>query len=822
MPRKDEFDFGAETDDSAQKTGVNRRDFIVQSMAAVSAAVAAQAGLMRNTASAAPLDSIIGQTEEGLFFRDRLPDYQSPFTLGSVDPVSLFDWDFPSLITSAVGDGTFGTQGMPERFSVHTTVPTAYQGMPIAVVGAGSSGLAAGYELMKLGFRIDYYEMQTAETTQVPTNSFARPSGRSYSWDFGGNGELDGSAGGWFTNDTLTAQTVMPNVGVNVHPWGRRVVELGAMRYPATHITLRTYTDKVFFNDYYYGEAGLSSPWVPFRDPGLYRSVNAAINDRGGVVPPNDSDTIRFDTVYDTKGIFADRTSANPPTPGVYSQTDRVKAGTTLASSNAAVQNLTFKYFDLLYGTTGVLTPILELYSAYTNNPTQANRNEIVAEWESLIEQYDGMSLNEVLSERGWGDLPAYDNDWGTYNISLSEMFGEIGTGTGPFAMFYYSSFMELLRIALQAADSNQDYFLGGSTYQLQPFLTHFTPIAGRSSQSCLFNETKRRVVTDKVVAIEKNSGGGVQITTRASDGTTTTKSYTAAVLTASPAAMRSADLFPDLDGFIPTRAISYFKRIRINNNSKISVNFPNIIGTPLSQAFWMNRIGPLDFDTGNDTIVTTLSDKTIRQVYTFDNYHWRTQVTTNDVGSLAQSGTMLLNYGWDYNAQSWTALDNNDAVRLAWQQVDRIYQFNGAYDANIEWAIENGQSASIVWEKVDGFNAAWRMAQPGGQTDYGDPASSALSRYSEFETAQVFGMTSYNPEIEEYTGLFISGEATASPGLSGWVEGSIQTALQAVAGILKYLNEGTPTRLDPEDNITRTNFALQAHPGVNRIVTST
>ena len=32
------------------------------------------------------------------------------------------------------------------------------------------------------------------------------------------------------------------------------------------------------------------------------------------------------------------------------------------------------------------------------------------------------------------------------------------------------------------------------------------------------------------------------------------------------------------------------------------------------------------------------------------------------------------------------------------------------------------------------------------------------------------------------------TGEASASPGLSGWVEGSIQTGLQAVAGIVKYL----------------------------------
>ena len=94
-----------------------------------------------------------------------------------------------------------------------------------------------------------------------------------------------------------------------------------------------------------------------------------------------------------------------------------------------------------------------------------------------MIRMYDKMSLWEMLIATGWQDMPAYDKDWGEQGLSLLEMFGEIGTGTGLFAMFYYSSFMELLRIALQAADSNQDYFRGGDGYQLQPFLTHFVNI---------------------------------------------------------------------------------------------------------------------------------------------------------------------------------------------------------------------------------------------------------------------------------------------------------------------------------------------------------
>jgi len=73
-------------------------------------------------------------------------------------------------------------------------------------------------------------------------------------------------------------------------------------------------------------------------------------------------------------------------------------------------------------------------------------------------------------------------------------------------------------------------------------------------------------------------------------------------------------------------------------------------------------------------------------------------------------------------------------------------------------------------------------------------------------------GMTSYNYETSNYTGLFFAGEASASPGLSGWVEGSIQTALQSVGGILKYLNDASPTIHEPSTQ--GVSFALHAHPG--------
>jgi tryptophan 2-monooxygenase len=801
----------AEDQPESEKGQLSRREFMQSSASALAAVLVAKTAWLGGTAEAAPLRAIVRKSEADVYYRDRLPDYQSPFDTHA--ELSLFDWDFPSLVTSAE-NGTFGRQGMPEKFSTYTTVPAHYVRMPIAIIGAGAAGLAAGYELMKLGFEPHFYEMQTQDSPKGAT--YSRPNGKIYSWDFGGNGRTAGAGAGWYPSAALSpSNSVASYENGNVHHWGRRVAELGGMRYPATHLTLRTYTDIIFNKKYYYGTTGLTSSWVPMRDPGVYRRKRTPKPDRGGYVPPSPNDTLIFDTVYHTKGIFADRNSPNPPTLGGYAQLDRVKAGTRLAESNAAIQNLTFKFDEMLFGDKGILTPILTLYSQYTKDPgSQYLQKEIAREWKRLVKEYDSKSLGVVLSEAGWDNDPAYGNTWGDLNISLSEMFGEIGTGTGPFEVFFYSSFVEVLRVALQAADSDQDYFLGGSSYMLQPFLTNFVPTATSPQPTCLWNETQNRVITDKVMAIEKDAKG-VKITTQNEAGQRNTKIYTAVLMTASPSAMRATDIFPNPGGFIPSRTTSYIKRVRINNDSKIAVNFPNIASEPYSGAFWMNRSSDTDTNANNDAIVTTLTDKTIRQIYTFDNYYWATEYDDPGVGGFAKQGMLLLNYGWDYNAQSWTASDEEDAVRNAWRMMTDIYGFGTQYDNYLEWALKNKQAAVIVWEKIDGFNAGFRMAQPGRATEYGDnqQGTKVYATYSELQSMQVFGMSSYNPEISAYTGLFIAGEASASPGLSGWVEGSIQTALQSVAGIIKYLNVAKPERHSPSIS-GGTSFALQAHPG--------
>ena len=126
---------------------LSRRDFFQGSAAALSAAIASQAGLFSGTrhAKAKSLDSILEKSEQDLFYRDRLPDMQTPFTNSSSEPLSLFDWDFPALIKDAnINPGEFGGEGQPSSFSGFSSISKTYNDMPIAIIGAGGAGLAAG------------------------------------------------------------------------------------------------------------------------------------------------------------------------------------------------------------------------------------------------------------------------------------------------------------------------------------------------------------------------------------------------------------------------------------------------------------------------------------------------------------------------------------------------------------------------------------------------------------------------------------------------------------------------------------------------------
>ena len=92
----------------------DRREFMKVSALTVMAASTTRAVLFANQSQAESLSTILKTTEADLYYRNRLADYQTPFQNDQDNnPVSLFDWDFPSLVIGATnGEVTIQVRNM--------------------------------------------------------------------------------------------------------------------------------------------------------------------------------------------------------------------------------------------------------------------------------------------------------------------------------------------------------------------------------------------------------------------------------------------------------------------------------------------------------------------------------------------------------------------------------------------------------------------------------------------------------------------------------------------------------------------------------------
>lgn len=576
--------------------------------------------------------------------RDRLPE-----NLGI---------DYPSMIT----DGPI------------TDIDSRWFGKPVAVIGAGAAGLCAAYELMRCGLIPIIYEMQHTGTA---ADALARHGGRANSYNFAASG-------------------ASPAFG-----------ELGCMRFPKSHTTLRTYVDTVFKGEYHYGR-DVDNQWPPFIDPLLF--------DQSGDIPQSDWKVV-YDTAFYARGVN---------NRGFY----RVNEGATFANLPEAIQDVSTAFGELLFGQTGILNDLVQAYA-------DSDHKKITDVWASLNATYQDKSIFEVLRDQGWAKVVK-----GSNNTSRLTIFGELGLGSGGFDAFWGTTFMEIVRIKIHEDEVNQDAFVGCSSYMLSPFLTHKVVCADGKTKS-LMEVTSGRVVTDPVVNILKVTGGGVAINTQHGLGNGV---FPCAVLTASPTAI-STSIIIDEDIFRPD-VWDGIRNIPLTGCGKTFISFP----TP----FWKESSKQFP---GRDAIVTTVTDEALRQVYTFDDYHW---------GSGSKMGVLMLSYTWGDWAHKMGSLSGVDQAYLAYNMLKKIYaaEWQPEWDTLFVNALMRGDFQTINWSHERGFAGGYRMAD--------------LNRYPDQEAMWAAGRAANNADAA----VLLAGEATAWLGLSGWIEGALHSGINSTAGI--------------------------------------
>ncbi len=605
--------------------------------------------------------------------------------------IAMANLDYPSIVT-----------GGPIA-----EIDSKWYGKPVAIIGAGAAGLCAAYELMRSGLTPVIFEMQSAPGS---SGVGVRHGGRADSYNF-------------------SAAGTPPAFG-----------ELGCMRFPKSHTTLRTYVDEIFKGEYHYGRP-VDDQWPPFIDPLLLNPVDQ---------------TVVYDTVFYARGID-NRNSY------------RVQKGTVFDDLPEPIKDVSVAFDELLFGTTtGILNGLVAAYA-------DGDIEKIGDVWKELNITYQDKSIFEVLRDQGWEQIAK-----GTNRTSRLSIFGELGLGSGGFDAFWGTTFMEILRIKIHEDEINQDAFVGCSSYMLSPFVTHKVLCADGKTKS-LNDVTKNHIINSPIVSICANDGGGIRIYTEDSVHSEDSYIFPCAVLTVSPTAI-SSSIVVDEELFAP-EVWDGIRNIPLTGSGKTFIAFP--------KPFWKGSSSQFP---GHDAIVTTVTDEALRQVYTFDDYHW---------GSNSPMGVLMLSYTWGDWAHKMGSLSGLDQVQSAVRMLKEIYayEWNEEWDALFDTAIQNQAFRTINWSHERGFAGGYRMAD--------------LNRYDDQFYMWATGFYAGNTN----SALFLAGEATAWLGLSGWVEGALHTGINTTNGVGTWFqtsasNFGNWDQVVNPASIEGTSFAPIVAPG--------
>ena len=349
--------------------------------------------------------------------------------------------------------------------------------------------------------------------------------------------------------------------------------------------------------------------------------------------------------------------------------------------------------------------------------------------WKQFVLEYNNKSLYQVLLEHGWND-------------SEIDVLGCVGTGTGGIDAFFTSSFLEWVRITIQRVEENQQLVVGGTNQIAVRFWDEV--VAGTPWGHSVSVETLNDGAPLPGIATIRTPGPGQKGPIVITDTRGQTAKYGAAILTASP---RAIDMTVDINRDAFSQQVwSALRNVELTASEKVFAL--------TRTAFW-NQPGT------KYKLYTTLTDQTPRQMYQFD---------ASDFGQETAAGVLCLSYSWGTYALRYDALSEEARVRVDLEAIERMAFYGPAMRRKIEDEII--ETVSICWSDQLGYNAGWRMANPG-------QAQGVATLHKQCLAA--------DPVYDN--GLYLAGEALSWYGLSGWIDGAIKTGLQAAVSAARRLS---------------------------------
>lgn len=339
--------------------------------------------------------------------------------------------------------------------------------------------------------------------------------------------------------------------------------------------------------------------------------------------------------------------------------------------------------------------------------------------------------------ERTFYDFIASSDAFSRLSFRHREVFGQVGFGTGGWDSDFPNSMLEILRVNVTRLDDEQRYVVGG-VEQMPHRLWRQPADAAHWPCGTTLAGLNGGATRGRAVKIARREDGRIAVT----DQWGRTDEYAAVLVTCQSHLLTTAI---EVDESLFSQKLwMALDRTRYMQAGKTFVM--------VDRPFWKD----IDPATGRPLMSMTLTDRLTRGTYFFDNGPDR-------------PGVICLSYVWMTDALKVLPLPTEKRVELALSALANIYP-----GVDIASHIR-GNPICVSWEADENFLGAFKGALPGHY------------RYNRRMFSHF--MQGDMPAAER--GIFLAGDGISwTP---AWVEGAVQTALNAVWGIMTHLGGHSP-----------------------------
>ena len=374
---------------------------------------------------------------------------------------------------------------------------------------------------------------------------------------------------------------------------------------------------------------------------------------------------------------------------------------------------------------------------------------EVARAWQRTLEDHaDLVPLQRAIRARDtgeiktlWNELVQRFDDQTFYgflassehfrSFELREVFGQVGFGTGGWDTDYPNSILEILRVVVTAADDHHRGIVGGSQ-QLPVGLWRASTTSDHWPDGTSVESLNNGSTSPRVVRLRRT---GSEIVVGDADGGERT--YPAAIVTAQSWMLLST--IECDDDLLPIDHWTAIERTHYMGSTKVFV----LVDRP----FWKDK----DPNTGRDVVSMTLTDRMSRGTYLLDQGE-------------GKPGLICLSYTWSDDSLKLLALGPTERMNLVLRSLEGIYP-GVDFRSHIV-----GEPVTVSWETERDFLGAFKANLPGHY------------RYQE----RLFSHFVQDSFDDRHRGLFLAGDDISWT--AGWAEGAIQTALNAVWGVVHHL----------------------------------